>query len=233
MTFDNADELPKIKQEHPEAQLYLRILADDPGAKCRLGLKYGASLSESRRLLELAAEYGLDVCGVSFHVGSGASDALVYRQALHDARAAFDYGAKCGFEMHTVDIGGGFTQDSFRSFAPTISAALDEFFPSPKVRVIAEPGRYFAEGSMTLACSVTARRRPSQELEDEESMSMLYLNDGCYGSFGNCVWEGFSPKPSILRSQQSSPTESAVSDHKTWRYILWGPTCDSSVFPQG
>jgi hypothetical protein len=40
-------------------------------ARCPLGLKYGCDPAEAPRLLKSAAELGLAVVGVSFHVGSG------------------------------------------------------------------------------------------------------------------------------------------------------------------
>ena len=39
MTFDNADELVKIKRVAPKAELLLRILTDDSKAICQLGKK--------------------------------------------------------------------------------------------------------------------------------------------------------------------------------------------------
>ena len=74
MTFDNADELYKIKATFPDAELYLRILTDDSTSLCRLSMKFGASWTLLVQLLELAYQLELNVVGVSFHVGSGAED---------------------------------------------------------------------------------------------------------------------------------------------------------------
>lgn len=64
MTFDNAEELYKIKDLYPNAKLVIRILADDSKSLCKLGLKFGASLSCTASLLKTARELGLDVIGV-------------------------------------------------------------------------------------------------------------------------------------------------------------------------
>jgi len=72
MTFDNSDELRKIKDCYPEAELVLRILTDDSTSLCRLSAKYGASLHDAKDLLRLAKDLELNIVGVSFHVGSGA-----------------------------------------------------------------------------------------------------------------------------------------------------------------
>lgn len=225
MTFDNADELSKIKDEFPGAELFLRILADDPNATCRLGLKYGATLDEAWELLDLANELNLNVCGVSFHVGSGATTSAAYKQALRDARRVFDKAEWLGFHMHTIDIGGGFTSKSFRGFAPYINNALNAYFGDRRYRVIAEPGRYFVEGAASVACNVSARRVLKGR---EQPAAMLYLNDGCYGVFGNCVWENAALTPRILRNKQGLfPEETSLSDEAMWKYTVWGPTCDS------
>jgi ornithine decarboxylase len=69
MTFDNLDELDKIKACFPEAQLLLRIYASDELALIRLDEKFGAPLDMTESLLGRALKLGLSVVGVSFHVG--------------------------------------------------------------------------------------------------------------------------------------------------------------------
>jgi ornithine decarboxylase len=108
MTFDNEDELRKIAQHYPGAQVVLRILADDSASVCRLGLKFGAPLSSVRRLLTVAKELRLDVLGVSYHVGSGNGRAEAFADAVRDARTAFDIAAELGLRLRVLDIGGGF-----------------------------------------------------------------------------------------------------------------------------
>lgn len=217
MTFDNEDELYKIKSLMPEAELYLRILTDDSSSLCRLSLKFGASLDCAQELLELAKNLDLNVVGVSFHVGSGASDPQCFLKAVQDSRTVFDQAAALGFDLHTLDVGGGFTGDLFEDMASVLREALDDYFP-PNVRIIGEPGRYFVSAAYTLACNVIARR----DLEDPttgETSYMLYLNDGVYGNFSSIIFDHQHPVPQILSAQQET-SQSAVS------YSLWGPTCD-------
>ena len=68
-TFDNMDELDKIKRYYPDASLFLRIFADDPTALISLGEKFGAPLDSTYALLLRARDLGLKVIGVSFHIG--------------------------------------------------------------------------------------------------------------------------------------------------------------------
>jgi hypothetical protein len=73
-------------------RLVLRIATDDSKAVCQLSVKFGATMKACRGLLERAMELGLDVIGVSFHVGSGCTDPETYNQAISDARCVFDMG---------------------------------------------------------------------------------------------------------------------------------------------
>lgn len=70
-TFDTESELQKVANEYPGIRLVLRVRCDDPEARCPLGLKYGCDPAEAQKLLKVAADLGLEVMGVSFHVGSG------------------------------------------------------------------------------------------------------------------------------------------------------------------
>ncbi|KAJ5170447.1 Ornithine decarboxylase [Penicillium coprophilum] len=227
MTFDNADELYKIKSNFPEAELYLRILTDDSTSLCRLSMKFGASMDQARPLLELAYKLDLKVVGVSFHVGSGAEDPRAFLKAVQDARMVFDQAGEIGHELHTLDVGGGFCQDTFEKFAGILGEAVDSYFP-PNIRVIAEPGRYYVATAYTLAANVIARRDIPDPQDPSRDAYMLYLNDGVYGNFSNIIFDHQNPVAQVLTcasegSQPGSPN-SATSEDIT--YSIWGPTCD-------
>ncbi|KAK9373109.1 pyridoxal-dependent decarboxylase [Lipomyces chichibuensis] len=220
MTFDNAEELYKIKRYFPEAELFLRIVTDDSESLCQFSMKYGASLNHTADLLQLAKDLELNVVGISFHVGSGAVGAKPFVHAVRSARMVFDQAEAVGMNITTLDIGGGFGVDNFESIAEVLGPAIDESFP-PSVRVVAEPGRYYVASAFTLACHVIARR----ELPHHASY-MLYLNDGVYGNM-NCI---------LFDHQQ--PTVRALTHGNRYMYGLpdncdgpvtasvWGPTCD-------
>lgn len=227
MTFDNADELYKIKHNFADAELFLRISTDDSASACRLSLKFGASLDCTKDLLDLAKELDLNVVGVSFHVGSGATDPEAFTKAVQDARFVFDQAEAAGFHMRTLDVGGGFCSDTFEMMAKALGGALDEYIP-PHIRVIGEPGRYYVAKAFTLACHVIARRTIQDEVTQKKSY-MIYLNDGMYGNFSCIMFDHQHPVPRVLRSgddtvmglprlgrDQQEPTE----------YSIWGPTCD-------
>ena len=216
MTFDNADELYKTKKLFPTAELFLRILTDDSTSLCRLSDKFGASLDTTVDLLALAKELDLNVVGISFHVGSGASNPQSFAKAVQDSRIVFDQAADIGYNFKILDVGGGFSGDLFESMADVLSKALDENFP-PSVRVIGEPGRYYVASAFTLACNIIARRDIQDPLT-RETTYMLYLNDGVYGNFNSLIFDHQVASPKILSKRDKST--------RSIEYSLWGPSCD-------
>jgi ornithine decarboxylase len=176
MTFDNLDELFKVARNHPDAKLVVRILTDDSKALCRMGIKFGASLATVPSLLEKAKELGLDVVGVSFHVGSGCYDPTVYTDAIRRARVAFDMGKDAGFNFKLLDVGGGFEDSLFEKAASILQEAIHVYFPHRDgMRIIAEPGRFYVSTAFSLATNIIARRRPHLDTPakgSDESIAM-------------------------------------------------------------
>ncbi|GMR45906.1 hypothetical protein PMAYCL1PPCAC_16101, partial [Pristionchus mayeri] len=228
MTFDNANELVKIAEHHDNPQLILRIAASDPTARNPLGLKFGADpIKVAPGLIKRAAEMDLPIAGISFHVGSGCNDPQAFRIAIRHVRSLLDIGRALGHPMEVVDIGGGFPGDedssAFEMIASVIRSAIDEYFPEPDIRFIAEPGRFFAARPCTLVTSVIARTTiPADKITKNAADAardgiMYYINDGAYGSF------------SSLKSDSAHPVGRPLFDQDGELYpsIIWGPTCDS------
>lgn len=181
MTFDNGDELTKVHKYHPGASMVLRILTDDSGSLCRLGLKFGAPLGEVRALLKKAKGLGINVKGVSFHCGSGCTNPALYGDAVRRARWAFDVGKEEGFEFDFLDVGGGFEDDNFEAIAAVLRSAISLYFPldglGGSVRIIAEPGRYYVSKAFELATNIIARRAASEKAI-EDTVTEGLDNDG-------------------------------------------------------
>ena len=54
----------QVKAHYPEARLVLRFHADDPSALCQLGVKFGCTVEEGKKLLLRAREMELVVVGI-------------------------------------------------------------------------------------------------------------------------------------------------------------------------
>ncbi|KAK3752751.1 hypothetical protein QZH41_018717 [Actinostola sp. cb2023] len=238
-TFDNETELYKAKKLYPTSKLILRIRTDDSKSLCQLGFKYGAPLKQCRHLLKVAQDLGLNVVGVSFHVGSGCYDAGAFATAVLSARSVFDLAGQFGFHFKLLDIGGGFpgTTDAaitFEDVCNVLNPLFEEHFPaSSGVRIIGEPGRFYSASALTLAVNVFAKRvvpfNQLQETEKEKLATsgcstedhtgyMYYVNDGVYGSFNCLVFDHATVKPETLKES---------SGDALYPSSIWGPTCDS------
>lgn len=115
-------------------QIVLRIRCDAEVAQCQLGMKFGCDpVTEGPSLLHLARMLGLNVVGVSFHVGSGCKDPPVYHRAIRHCKTLFDIATDLGFKPYLLDLGGGYPGNkgtSIDKFAEVINKALDEYFNS-------------------------------------------------------------------------------------------------------
>jgi len=220
MTFDNKDELNKIAECFPTAKLVLRIITDDSQSVCRFSTKFGAPLPVCSGLLAHAKELGLNVVGISFHVGSGCMSVTSFEQAIRSAYKIFQEAKQIGYNFTMLDLGGGWpgTEDgkvSFTEIANHIRPILDNLFPET-VEIIAEPGRYFVAESHTLAVNVFAKRVMEQP---EEGKSFLYyVNDGVYQSFNCIFFDHIHPTPLVFEENGRS---------QQYRCTIFGPTCDS------
>ncbi|AQZ13677.1 SPE1 (YKL184W) [Zygosaccharomyces parabailii] len=230
-TFDNIEELHKIKKFHPKSQLLLRIATDDSTAQCRLSTKYGCEMEKVESLLKCVKDLELNLVGVSFHVGSGASDFTSLYKAVRDSSVVFEKAKDFDLPaLKILDVGGGFQFESFADSSAVLRAALDEFFPPGcAVDIIAEPGRYFAATAFTLAANVIAKRKLSP------NEAMLYINDGVYGNMNCILFDHQEPTPRTLFHNGEfhyydikSTSSQKIQQNTTYpqKVSIWGPTCD-------
>ena len=67
-------------------RLVIRIRCDAEVAQCLLGMKFGVLPDQVPSLLKEAQLLGLNIVGVSFHVGSGCQEPPVFLRAIREAR---------------------------------------------------------------------------------------------------------------------------------------------------
>ncbi|KAG2204227.1 hypothetical protein INT46_008842 [Mucor plumbeus] len=243
MTFDNAEELFKIKKYYPDAELVLRILTDDSMSLCQLGLKFGAPLHTVQHLLETAKELNLNIVGVSFHVGSGCLDENAFGDAVVRAKNVFDQAKSMGYDFKFLDVGGGFpgadVKDgiTFEKVAAVLGPIVDRLFPKD-IRVIAEPGRYYVASAFTLTANIIGRRTnmalieqsvdssPSSPVTTTNPEYMYYVNDGMYGSFNCIIFDHQVVHPKVLMKDELFVFGQDLPEAQ-YESSVWGPTCDS------
>jgi ornithine decarboxylase len=211
---DNPDEVRKFERLRGDADLLLRVSFRSPGAVCDLSRKFGCDPEDALELARLGAELGIDVRGLSFHVGSQAVDSGKHVEAIDACARLLATGRreKLG-TFDTLDIGGGFpieylqpVPDIARFCAP-IRSALAKL--PRRIRVIAEPGRYIVGPSAIGVASVMGRAQ-------REGHWWYYLDDGLYGSYSGQLYD-----------HARYPVEALREGGDRLPSVLAGPTCDS------
>ncbi|KAI1656799.1 Orn/DAP/Arg decarboxylase 2 [Daldinia decipiens] len=165
ITFDNECELCKLKDHYLEANVVLRIFADDPTDVDPSGTKFGASHHDFLRLIRLAKELGLALAGASFHAAlSVAVDPETYVRGIGEAAEVFTQARELGLNPTILDIGGGYMDHTFPKIAEAVRPAIETCFPqlrngegSRGLRILAEPGTLFSNSPFYLAVKVIGR----------------------------------------------------------------------------
>jgi ornithine decarboxylase len=135
VTFDNIEELKKIKKHCPHAGLVLRIRVPNTGSMVELSSKFGAHPGEAVDLILESFKIGLVIEGISFHVGSQCNNFENYMQALQLSASIFKESESRGYKIKILDIGGGFPvkyNDKVKSFAVLarkLNAEIERLFP--------------------------------------------------------------------------------------------------------
>jgi ornithine decarboxylase len=211
---DNPDEIRKFVRYRKRAELLLRVSFRSPTAVCDLSRKFGCDPGAVLGLIETARRLGVRVRGLSFHVGSQASDPAKYIEAIHACTNLIGEALLAGLpSLDVLDIGGGFPvayNDAvmpIEEFCAPIRAALANL---PKhVRVIAEPGRFIAAPAAIAVATVMGKAK-------RDGRWWYYLDDGLYGSYSGQLFDHAKYPVTALRdAEEQFPS------------VLAGPTCDS------
>jgi len=224
VTFDNAEELNKIKACCDTAGVVLRLKVPDVGSQVEMSSKFGAEPSDAAALIEHAAALGLTVEGLSFHVGSQCTMFDNYTAALNIASHVLRDARKKGHNVNIIDIGGGFPvpyDDSvpqFEKLAEVIDAELTRLFPED-VEILAEPGRFMVATAAVLVSEIVGKAR-------REGKMFYYINDGIndgvYHTFSGVIYDHWIPNFSVLL-----PSGPKGEPDSTEICAVVGPTCDS------
>ena len=211
---DNEDEVRKFERLAGRAELLLRVSFRSPGAVCDLSRKFGCDPEDVLALASLAAELGITVRGLSFHVGSQAADSAKHVEAIHACARLMAAGRRARLgALDMLDIGGGFPIDyaqpvqDIERFCEPLREALARL--PKRVRVISEPGRYIVGPAVIGVASVMGRAR-------REGHWWYYLDDGLYGSYNGQLYD-----------HARYPVEPLKEGGERLPSVLAGPTCDS------
>ncbi|MGI6087210.1 MAG: type III PLP-dependent enzyme [Kiritimatiellia bacterium] len=214
VTYDNREEIDKIRQFAPKAGLVLRIKVPNTGAMSELSTKFGTDPGKAVDLILEADRAGLTVEGLSFHVGSQSKNIENYVQAINLSANVFEEARARGYtKMFLLDIGGGFpvpydpTVIPFSRLAKKINAELDRLFPKD-IQILAEPGRFMVATAGIAVAEIIGKAVRKGKL-------CYYINDGVYHTFSGVIFDHCR-----YRLQ-------AFKQGKKQICTVFGPTCDA------
>ncbi|MDB6115131.1 MAG: Orn/DAP/Arg decarboxylase 2 [Lacunisphaera sp.] len=214
VTFDNREEISKIKKHAPNAGLALRLKVPNTGAMVELTSKFGATPGEAVDLILEADQQGLVVEGVSFHVGSQTTNFENYVQALSLTAAIFKEAQDRGYhKMNLLDIGGGFpapydnTVRPLKDLARIINTEIDRLFPK-NIQVLAEPGRFLVASAGYAVSKIIGKAV-------RDGKTSYYINDGVYHTYSGVIFDHCKYP---IKSFRKGPTSLCS---------VFGPTCDA------
>jgi ornithine decarboxylase len=214
VTFDNSEELKKIRTYAPHAGLVLRIRVPNTGSMVELSSKFGAEPGEAVDLISEAFAMGLVTEGISFHVGSQCTNFDNYVQALDiSANIIEEVETRTGQKIRILDIGGGFPVryhpdvKSINILAKNLNSEIERLFP-PDMQILAEPGRFLVANACTLVSKVIGKAF-------RDGKPGYYINDGVYHTYSGQVFD-HNTYP-VLAFKEGETQISAV----------FGPTCDA------
>lgn len=214
VTFDNREEIHKIKQHAPNAGLALRLKVPNTGAMVELSSKFGATPGEAVDLILEADRVGLVVEGISFHVGSQTTNFENYVQALNLTAGIFKEAQDRGYtKMNLLDIGGGFpapydaTVRPLRELARIINSEIERLFPR-NIQVLAEPGRFLVASAGYAVSKVIGKAV-------RDGKTSYYINDGVYHTYSGVIFDHCKYP---IKAFKQGPTSLCS---------VFGPTCDA------
>jgi len=213
VTYDNIDELKKIKEHCDTAGLLLRLKVPDTGSQVEMSSKFGTEPSDAVALIRKTFDLGLGVEGLSFHVGSQCTNFDNYTSALAITSDIFNDLRKQGYPLKIVDIGGGFPVPynpdvpEIAKLAQVINAECKRLF-TKDTELIAEPGRFIAATAATLVAEIIGRARRDGKI-------FYHINDGVYHTYSGVVYDHWIPNFHAFKS----------GDMEVCAVV--GPTCDS------
>ncbi|MEU0541240.1 type III PLP-dependent enzyme [Nocardia sp. NPDC005978] len=211
---DTEDDLVRIAEHAPGAEIELRFLASAPASQTPFGVKFGCAPGEAVQLLVRAHDLGLTIAGPYFHVGSQQLDPIAWQIGIEQAGAIAEALAAKDIPVKAVNIGGGLPI-SYADAAPgvdelgaVIAAAAARHLPE-HTALIVEPGRALVGNTGVIHGEVVNVRQAP------DGRRWIYLDIGRYNGMAETENEYIAYR--FQTDRDGDPMDEVV---------VAGPTCD-------
>lgn len=208
---DNYAEIDKFIEYKNVAKIILRLSFRAKTALVDLSKKFGCHYEEAQQMLDYADNLGIDVVGLSFHVGSQTKNPDDHINAILKCEQII----KNNPSLKILDIGGGFpavydeTDMELKDFCKPINDILKKL--DKDIKILCEPGRSLVANIGTSFVSIVGK-------SVRDGKIWYYIDDGVYGTFSGKIYDHIDYK---------------IKYHNVEKYdnfqhcVIAGPTCDS------
>lgn len=216
---DSFPELEKIAHHAPGSRVYLRVHVNETGSIFQFSEKFGAEKEDVPAMFARAKAFGLHPYGVSFHVGSQASDPMAWANALSHLHDTVESLNKIDFKMDVINIGGGFpcgyaSTPKALSLSEIAANTYRQYQKLPyQPKLVLEPGRGIIAKAAVLVTSINAR-------VERRGKIWLFLDAGVYNALFEAMAYQGSTRYKITSINSSNNTGEIF-------FALAGPTGDS------
>lgn len=217
---DSKEEIDKIASHAPGSRVFVRVIVDDAGSVFKMSERFGAPVTIAKELMLYARQKGLKLYGMSFYVGSQATQAKRWADGIRVIKPVIEELADEGITLEMINIGGGFPvlYDNHKEaphLAEIVANIHNVLHQLPYIpKIIMEPGRGIVASSTVLVCTVISRSVRNGRV-------WLCLDAGIY----NALYEAMIHQGSTAYTV--NPFSPAPNNVKTMFCTIAGPTGDS------
>lgn len=191
--------------------------------------KFGVDLERARRVFqEFGRQSSVQLCGIHLHIGSPVNTVEPYIAAIKKSLELIDQLRRDGFDIDTLDVGGGFGahyRDAEAPGAAEYAAAIVPLLKGRGLRIILEPGRSIAGNAGILVTRVLYLKKSGDRdfLIVDAGMNDL-IRPALYEAF-HFIWP-VAPAPQFVPSQRSDKMQMPG----LLSMDVVGPVCESGDF---
>jgi ornithine decarboxylase len=217
---DSREEIEKLAEHAPGSKVFVRAIVDDEGSVFTMSERFGAPVDTVEDILLYAKDLDLKTYGISFYVGSQATNADRWAKGIRTIKPVIESLHGKGLMLETINIGGGFpvaynnhkSAPHLKEIVSQVNNALHELPYIPKI--LMEPGRGIVASSTVLVTEVISRTKRKDEM-------WLCVDGGIY----NALYEAMIHQGAT--QYDVHPFIVGEGDVKPMSCTLAGPTGDS------
>ncbi len=217
---DSKEEIEKIAACAPGSKVFVRTIVDDSGSVFTMSERFGAPVENVKNLILYAKHLELKTYGISFYVGSQATNADRWANGIKTIKPVIEELMEEGITLEMINIGGGFpvtyhnheTAPHLKEIVTKVHNVLHTLPYIPKI--IMEPGRGIVASSTVLVSEVISKTTRGGK-------TWLCLDAGIYNALYEAMIHQGSTKYNVHPPAPIEPGTDIMS------CVLAGPTGDS------